>query len=135
MIFESISFFVLFPYFILTTSILTKRETLMMLRNFERKKNLYYDEGKNYVVSMSKNRDLIQILLIITLGMFIPFLGSIIISFKLNPLYIEDLLKIVGTFGWFLLIFGIEFSIVYLYFWLTNIIAEKKLNQDETMEK
>ncbi|RLF41265.1 MAG: hypothetical protein DRN12_03550, partial [Thermoplasmata archaeon] len=87
MIFESISFFVLFPYFILTTSILTKRETLMMLRNFERKKNLYYDEGKNYVVSMSKNRDLIQILLIITLGMFIPFLGSIIISFKLNPLY------------------------------------------------
>ncbi|RLF40395.1 MAG: hypothetical protein DRN12_05490, partial [Thermoplasmata archaeon] len=54
---------------------------------------------------------------------------------SINPLYIEDLLKIVGTFGWFLLIFGIEFSIVYLYFWLTNIIAEKKLNQDETMEK
>ncbi len=85
---------------------------------------------------MSKNRDLIQILLIITLGMFIPFLGSIIISFKLNPLNVEDLLKISSTFGYFLLIFGLELLIVYLYFWLTNMIAEKKLNQhNRTLEK
>jgi len=85
---------------------------------------------------MSKNRDLIQILLIITIGMFIPFLGSIVISFKLNPLNVEDLLKISSTFGYFLLIFGLELLIVYLYFWLTNMIAEKKLNQhNRTLEK
>ncbi len=85
---------------------------------------------------MSKNRDLIQILLIITIGMFIPFLGSIVISFKLNPLNVEDLLKISSTFGYFLLIFGLELLIVYLYFWLTNMSAEKKLNQhNRTLEK
>ena len=88
------------------------------------------------VLFMSKNRDLIQILLIIILGMFIPFLGSIVITFKLNPLDVDDLLKIGGTFGYFLLIFGMELFIVYIYFWLTNIIAEKKLDQqEETREK
>ena len=83
---------------------------------------------------MSKNRDFIQILLIVILGMFIPFLGSIIISFRLNPFKIRDLLKISGAFGYFLLIFVIEFSVVYLYFWLMNAIAERKLNQYKNME-
>ena len=85
---------------------------------------------------MSKNRDLIQVLSIIIVGMFIPFLGSIVITFKLDPLNINDILKIGSTFGYFLLIFGLELLIVYLYFWLTNMIAEKKLNQhNRTLEK
>jgi len=42
---------------------------------------------------MGKNRDLILILSLVVVGMFIPFLGSIIINYGLN------LVKIGSTFG------------------------------------
>jgi len=75
---------------------------------------------------MGKNRDLIQIIILVLIGMFIPFLGSILINFELNISDFKDLIKIAGTFGYFLLIFAIELAIVYLYFTIINWSANKK---------
>jgi len=72
---------------------------------------------------MGKNRDLIQILLLVVIGMFIPFLGSITITHGWNPV------KIATTFGYFLLIFGAELGIVYLYFSISNKMANKNLEK------
>ncbi|HDM67031.1 MAG TPA: hypothetical protein ENG62_01420 [Thermoplasmatales archaeon] len=83
---------------------------------------------------MGKNRDLIQILLIVILGMFIPFLGSIVITFNLDPLKTEDLFKITITFGYFLLIFGIELLVVYIYFRVTNTLAQRILDKQQEEE-
>ncbi len=77
---------------------------------------------------MGKTRDLIQILIIVIIGMFIPFLGSILITFGLDVTKLDDLLKVGSTFGWFLLIFGVELGVVYLYYHITNKIADKKLD-------
>jgi hypothetical protein len=78
---------------------------------------------------MGKNRDLIQIIILVLIGMFIPFLGSILINFGLNISDFEDLIKIGRTFGYFLLIFAIELAIVYLYFTIINWNANKKINK------
>lgn len=78
---------------------------------------------------MGKNRDLIQIIIIVLIGMFIPFLGSILINFGLNISDFEDIIKIGRTFGYFLLIFAIELAIVYLYFTIINWNANKKINK------
>ena len=72
---------------------------------------------------MGKNRDLIQILSLVIIGMFIPFLISITITYGLN------VTKISATFGYFLLIFAIELAIVYLYFSITNKIAIQNINK------
>lgn len=77
---------------------------------------------------MGKNRDLIQILLIVIIGMFIPFLGSIVIN------YGYDFWRISSTFVWFLLIFGFELVAVYLYFSITNKVAQKKIDA-QSLEK
>ena len=77
---------------------------------------------------MGKNRDIIQILAFILIGMFIPFLGSILITFGLNLSNTDHLLKIGSAFGHFLLIFGIEFGIIYLYFKISGKIASKKID-------
>ncbi|KYK32248.1 MAG: hypothetical protein AYK22_01840 [Thermoplasmatales archaeon SG8-52-3] len=78
---------------------------------------------------MGKNRDLIQILLIVIIGMFIPFLGSIVITFGLDITDTNNLLKIGSTFLWFLLIFAIELALVYVYFLMTNKVARKKMDK------
>jgi len=78
---------------------------------------------------MGKTRDLIQILIIVIIGMFIPFLGSILITFGLDITKLDNLLKVGSTFGWFLLIFGIELLIVYFYYQITNILASKKMDK------
>ena len=78
---------------------------------------------------MSNNIDLIQILVIVILGMFIPFLGSIVIVFGMDLTIFDNLLKIVSTFMYFLLIFGIELLIVYFYFTISNKIAGEKLKK------
>jgi hypothetical protein len=78
---------------------------------------------------MSKNSDLFQILALVLVGMFIPFFISIIINFGINLSNIEGLFKIIITFLYFLLIFGIELIIVYLYFNITNKLANKKINR------
>ena len=72
---------------------------------------------------MGKNIDLIQILLLVVIGMFIPFLGSMIINYE------YDLLKIASTFGYFLLIFALELGFVYLYFTISNKTALKKMEK------
>ena len=78
---------------------------------------------------MGKNRDLIQILVLVIVGMFIPFLGSMIINFGLDFTNKVDLMKIVLAFGYFLIIFGIELGVVYLYFNLTNRYANKNIEK------
>jgi len=79
---------------------------------------------------MGKNRDLIQILVLILIGMFIPFLGSLFITLGLDFTSSNDLLKVVSAFGYFLLIFAVELLVVYLYFRITNTIANKKLSKN-----
>jgi len=78
---------------------------------------------------MGKTTDLISALIIVIIGMFIPFLGSIAITFGLDFTDFDDLLKIGSTFGWFLLIFGIELIAVFIYYQVTNKIASKKLEK------
>jgi len=72
---------------------------------------------------MGKNRDLILILSLVVVGMFIPFLGSMIINYGLN------LVKIGSTFGYFLLIFAIEHGAVYLYFSISNEVGRKNIEK------
>ena len=78
---------------------------------------------------MGKNRDLIQILIIVIIGMFIPFLGSIVITFDLDITNIDNLLKIGSTFFWFLIIFAIELGLVYAYYIISNKIVSKKMDK------
>jgi hypothetical protein len=75
---------------------------------------------------MGKHRDLIQLLLIIIIGMFIPFFISIALMFNLDLTASHGWITILSTFGYFLLIFGVELGVVFLYFRLTNMIAEKR---------
>jgi len=78
---------------------------------------------------MGKNKDLIQILILVLIGMFIPFFGSIILSFELDIVNISDLIKIGSTFGYFLLIFGIEMAVIYLYFTASSWTVNKKMKK------
>jgi len=78
---------------------------------------------------MGKHRDLAGILLIIIIGMFIPFLGSIAITYGFDFTKINQWFKIGSTFGYFLLIFGIELLVVFLYFNITSKIASKKIEE------
>ncbi len=78
---------------------------------------------------MGKNRDLIQILALVIVGMFIPFFGSITINYGLDFTSMVGLMKICSTFGYFLLIFGIELGVVYLYFNITNRFASKNMEK------
>ena len=72
---------------------------------------------------MGKNRDLIQILLLVIIGMFIPFVGSITINYGFH------LYKIASTFGYFLLIFALELGFVYLYFTISSKRALMKIEK------
>lgn len=78
---------------------------------------------------MGKNKDLIQIILLVLIGMFIPYIISITLTFGLNFNNINDLVKIASTFGYFLLIFGIELLVIYLYFTISNKIANKHIQK------
>jgi hypothetical protein len=78
---------------------------------------------------MKISRDLITILLLVIIGMFFPFLGSIVINFGLDFTNIDNLLKIGRSFGWFLVIFALELAVVYVYYKTINKIASKKLEK------
>jgi len=78
---------------------------------------------------MKISRDLIVILLLVIIGMFVPFLGSIVITFGLDFTKIDNIMKIGKTFGWFLVIFALELAVVYIYYKTTNKIAKKKLEK------
>jgi hypothetical protein len=72
---------------------------------------------------MGKNRDVVQILLLVLVGMFIPFLGSIALTYGL------EISKIGLTFVYFVGIFGIELFIVFLYFTVSGWRANKHLEK------
>jgi hypothetical protein len=72
---------------------------------------------------MGKIRDLVKVLLLILIGMFIPFLGSIALSYGLI------LEKIFVTFLYFLVFFGCELAVVYVYFTLSGRRANQKIEQ------
>ena len=72
---------------------------------------------------MGKNLDIVKVLLLILIGMFIPFLGSITLSYGFA------VGTIVVTFLYFLVIFGLELGIVYLFFSLSGKRASKKMEQ------
>jgi hypothetical protein len=76
---------------------------------------------------MGKNIDLIQILTLVIIGMFIPFFISLVINYGVDLSNMGELIKIISTFGLFLLIFGIELIVVYFYFFITNKLANKKM--------
>ena len=78
---------------------------------------------------MSKNIDIAKILAIVIIGMFIPFLGSLAIVYGMDLTNFDDILKIGSTFGYFLLIFGVELIIVYLYYAISDKVAGKKLDE------
>ena len=78
---------------------------------------------------MGKHKDLVGILLIVIIGMFIPFLGSITISYGFYFTDLNNWLKVGSTFGYFLLIFAVELLIVYIYFTVSNKLAEKKIGK------
>ncbi len=78
---------------------------------------------------MKINKDLIQILTIVIIGMFIPFMGSILINFNVDITKFDDFMKIGSTFGYFLLIFAVELAVVYIYFQVSNKIASKKIDE------
>ena len=72
---------------------------------------------------MGKNVDVVKVLLLVLIGMFIPFLGSVTLSYGLAPG------KIAVTFLYFLVIFGLELGAVYLYFLLGGRRASEKMEQ------
>jgi len=80
---------------------------------------------------MGKNRDLVQILILVVIGMFIPFLGSIIVSFELDITNIDNWLNIGKTFGYFLIIFALELGVVFFYYTVTDKIANKKIQNQK----
>lgn len=73
--------------------------------------------------SMGKNRDVMQILVIILIGMFIPYFLSLALIYGINYL------KIAQTFGLFLFIFGVELGLVYLYFSLSAKRSQKQMKK------
>jgi uncharacterized membrane protein len=78
---------------------------------------------------MGKNRDTLNILIIVLIGIFIPFFCSIAMNYGL------ELFKIGVTFVYFLLFFGIELFLVYLYFTITNWMAQKSMNKVRVKNK
>jgi hypothetical protein len=76
---------------------------------------------------MGKNIDLIQILTLVIIGMFIPFFISLVINYRLDLFNMGELIKVISTFGLFLLVFGIELIVVYFYFFITNKLASNKM--------
>jgi hypothetical protein len=74
-------------------------------------------------VCMGKNRDIVKVLLLILIGMFVPFLGSITLSYGFVPR------TIIVTFLYFLVIFGLELGFVYLYFTFSGRRANKKMEE------
>jgi len=72
---------------------------------------------------MAKHRDVIQVLLLVLVGMFVPFLGSIALTYGL------EIRKIGLTFVYFIAMFGVELFIVFLYFTITSRYANKRLEE------
>jgi hypothetical protein len=64
--------------------------------------------------------------------MFIPFVGSIAITYGLDFTDVGNWLKIGSTFGYFLLIFAVELGLVILYFTISNKMASNKMDKHKS---
>ena len=84
---------------------------------------------------MGNNRDVVNILLLVTIGMFIPFVGSLALVFKIDLFAVEGWVFIFSTFFYFLVIFGIELGVVYVYYTLTNRFAQKSFQKTSMIHK
>jgi hypothetical protein len=84
---------------------------------------------------MGKHRDLIGILLLVIIGIFIPFLIAISLTYGFDYTQSSEWIKIGTTFGYFLIFFGIELLVVYVYYKITSSIANKKLEQFKPEKK
>ena len=72
---------------------------------------------------MSKRQDVLQILVLVLIGMFVPFLVSISLTYGL------ELEKIGVAFLTFILIFGAELGAVYVYFSLGGSRTNRKIEK------
>jgi len=72
---------------------------------------------------MGKYQDLTLILVLIVIGVLIPFVGA------LSYIYGFELVNIAKTFGVFLFIFGIELGAVILFFYVSGKISTKEMDQ------
>jgi hypothetical protein len=84
---------------------------------------------------MGKNRDVVNILILVTIGMFIPFIGSLILAFDIDPMTVSGWRTIFLTFFYFLIIFGIELGFVYVYYNLTNKVAQRSFGNSAPINK
>ena len=84
---------------------------------------------------MGKNRDVVNILILVTIGMFIPFIGSLILAFHIDPMTVSGWRTIFSTFFYFLIIFGIELGFVYVYYNLTNKVAQRSFDNSSPLNK
>jgi polyferredoxin len=84
---------------------------------------------------MGNNKDVIKILIMVTIGMFIPFIGSIVLAFGINLLTLQGWVWIFSAFLYFLVFFGIELGVVYIYYNLTNRAAQRAFDKTSPVNK
>ena len=72
---------------------------------------------------MGKYQDLTIILVLIVIGVLIPFVGALSYVYGFEPV------NIAKTFGVFLLIFGIELGAVILFFYINGKVSTKEMDQ------
>ena len=80
---------------------------------------------------MGKNRDVVQIILIVLAGMFLPFFITLVFLFHVDVYSLSGWIQIISAFFYFLIIFGVELGSVILYFHITNTFAKKKYEQQK----
>jgi len=84
---------------------------------------------------MGKNRDVIHILILVTMGMFIPFIGSLTLAFNIDLFTSSGWISILSTFFYFLIIFALELGVVYIYYNLTNRHAQRSFDKTSPLKR
>jgi hypothetical protein len=83
---------------------------------------------------MGNTLDIIKILLLVIMGMFIPFIGSLALAFNIDLLMLQGWELIITSFLYFLVFFGMELALVFVYYTLTNRMAQKSFQDISTIE-
>ncbi len=84
---------------------------------------------------MGNNTDVVKILIIVIIGMLIPFIGSVALAFGINLFTLHGWVSIILTFLFFLVFFGIELGVVYIYYNLTNRAAQRFFDETSPSNK